>query len=149
MIKLYENLQGSILPCITATEDDDYKKYGIVAGETIRDGVVKASTIVEKPGKAAAPTNLASVGGYLLTPEVFEYARQAAAKVPETEEFYLTSYVLQAMMDQNEAVYGCASEYENYYDTGNVLGYLKTVFDFALKDPAIESELKAFIKNRL
>lgn len=149
MIELYEEFGGSILPCITATDDKDYEKYGIVAGEKVRDGVVRASTVVEKPGKESAPTNLASVGGYLLTPDVFEYARLAENEIPEDKEFYITTYVLQKMMDQGISVYGCALEHENYYDTGNVAGYLKTVFDFALKDPAIGDDLRDYMKDRL
>jgi len=149
MIELYEEFGSCILPCITANEDKDYEKYGIIAGEQIRDGIVKASTVIEKPGKDKAPTNLASVGGYLLTPDVFEYARLAETTVPEDKEFYITTYVLQKMMDEGKSVYGCALEHESYYDTGNVTGYLKTVLDFALKDPSIGGELRDYIKTRL
>ncbi len=149
MIELYEEFDSSILPCITATDDKDYDKYGFIAGEQIRGGVVRASTVVEKPGKESAPTNLASVGGYLLTPDVFEYARLAENTVPEDKEFYITTYVLQKMMDEGKSVYGCALEHESYYDTGNVTGYLKTVFDFALKDSSIGDELRDYIKDRL
>lgn len=148
MIELYEELQGSILPCIEINDDADYAKYGVVAGSEVKPGVVSAQTIVEKPGKEEAPTNLGSVGGYLLTPEVFKYAQQAEAGVPEDKEFYLTSYVLQKMMDDGLPVFGCALDYEGFYDTGNVLGYLKTVFDFALKDPSIAPELKKYINER-
>lgn len=149
MIELYNELGGSILPCITAEEESDYSKYGIVAGEKIRTGVIKASTVVEKPGKAAAPTNLASVGGYLLTPEVFEYAARAEKTVPDDAEFYITSFVLQQMMDDGIAVFGCALEHEAYYDTGNALGYLKTVFDFALKDPELGEAARVYLRSKL
>lgn len=148
MIDLYEELDASILPCITVEDDSDYKKYGIVAGQELRTGVVKASTVVEKPGKNAAPTNLASVGGYLLTPDVFKYAREAGPNVPEDKEFYMTDYVLQKMMDDGLPIYGCALKHDAFYDTGNVLGYLKTVFDFALKDPSIAPELTKYINER-
>jgi UTP--glucose-1-phosphate uridylyltransferase len=149
MIDLHEELGGCILPCIEITDEADYKKYGIVDGEIERRGVVKASTILEKPGKSNAPTNLASVGGYLLTPEVFEYAKQTEAQVPEDQEFFLTSFVLQKMMDDGLPIYGCALQYENYYDAGNVLGYLKTVFDFALEDESLRKELTDYIKDRI
>ncbi len=149
MIELYEEFGTSILPCITVKDEADYAKYGIIAGEKVRDGIVRASTVVEKPGKDDAPTNLASVGGYLLTPDVFDYARLAERTVPEDKEFYITTYVLQKMMDEGKQVYGCALEHEDYYDTGNVVGYLKTVFDFALKDPNVGDEIREYIKDRL
>lgn len=149
MVKLYEELQAPILPCITLTDDEDYKKYGIVDGKEVRSGVVRASAIVEKPGKEQSPTSLASVGGYLLTPEVITYAQSAQSDLPDNAEFYLTTFVLQKMMDEDRPVYGCALEYENYFDTGNVLGYLKTVFDFALQDPSLHTELKNHILKRL
>lgn len=149
MIDLHEELGGSVLPCIEITDDGDYAKYGVVAGDEVKPGIVSAKTIIEKPGKEAAPTNLGSVGGYLLTPDVFDYARQAENSVPEDKEFFLTSYVLQKMMDDGVPVFGCALEYQGYYDTGNVLGYLKTVFDFALNDPALKKELEQYIRNRI
>ncbi|MBP9738727.1 NTP transferase domain-containing protein [Candidatus Saccharibacteria bacterium] len=147
MIELYEEFLSPILPCITVEDDADYKRYGIVVGDEVRGGVVKASRILEKPGREAAPTNLASVGGYLLTPEVLEYARDAQADVPAGDEFYLTTYVLQKMMDEGKAIYGCALEHDNYYDTGNTLGYLKTVIDVALKDPSLSEELRRYIRS--
>ncbi len=55
MIKLYEELQGSILPCIELTKDDEFDRYGVVAGETIRDGVIKMSQIAEKTGPGGRP----------------------------------------------------------------------------------------------
>lgn len=149
MIELYEEFKGPILPCITVEDDADFKRYGIVAGDELREGVLKASSIIEKPGKEAAPSRLASVGGYLLTPEVLEYARNAQDSVPDGDEFYLTTYVLQKMMDEGKSIYGCALEHDNYYDTGNTLGYLKTVIDVALKDPSLSEELKKYIHTLL
>ncbi len=149
MIELYEQFEAPILPCITLTDDADYKKYGIVDGEAVHEGVVKASAIVEKPGKEQAQTNLASVGGYLLTPEVIAYAKQAEAQLPDNQEFYLTTFVLQKMMNEGKPIYGCAMEYDGYYDTGNVLGYLKTVFDFAMKDSTLSEELRTYILKEI
>lgn len=149
MIKLYEEFGGPILPCITVDDEADFKRYGIVAGKEVRGGVVQATSIVEKPGKAKAPTNLASVGGYLLTPEVIAYAQKASGAIPEGQEFYLTTFVLQKMMDEGMPIYGCALEHDNYYDTGNTLGYLKTVLDFSLKDPDLSEPLREYIKTIL
>ncbi len=79
MVDLHNEFGGSILPCIKVTSDDEYRRYGIVGGQAVRDGVVKIETIVEKPEPSKAPSNLASVGGYLFTPEIFGYLDKGLA----------------------------------------------------------------------
>ena len=147
MISLYEELQGIILPCIKASKDEDYDRYGILAGEVIRPDIIKMSSLVEKPGKAAAPSNFASVGGYLLTPEVFKYVEQGLASLPAKDEFYLTTSVLQPMIDAGLPVYGCELQGSKHYDTGNKLEYIKTVVDFALKDSEIGPDFARFLQQ--
>src|SRR5256885_3719880 len=73
MIELHQELSGCILPCIEVEGDAEYKRYGIVGGERLRDGLLRMERIAEKPGREAAPSNLANVGGYLFTPDIFEY----------------------------------------------------------------------------
>ena len=82
MIDLHNETSGTILPCITISRDEDFERYGIVAGEKIRDGVIKASGIVEKPGKAQAPSNQASIGSFLLTPDIFDYLKKGLTNLP-------------------------------------------------------------------
>jgi len=147
MIALYEQLGGSILPCVQVKNDDDYNRYGIVAGDEVRPGVIKVKQITEKPGKAAAPSQLASVSGYLLTEDVFDYVERARDKVKDGEEFYLTTYVLDPMMAEGKPVFGCELSNSTYYDTGNKLEYLKTVVDFALKHEDIRNEFEAYLQK--
>lgn len=147
MINLYEELQGSVLPCIQLTDDESYSRYGIVAGENVREGVMKMTGIAEKPGKENAPSNLASVGGYLLTPDVFEYAERAYMQLDDDKEFYLTTYVLEQMLKDGKPLYACALSNSHYYDTGNKLEYLKTVVDFALKHDDVKDEFRAYLQT--
>lgn len=147
MIQLYEELQGSILPCIELTKDDEFDRYGVVAGETVRDGIIKMSQIAEKPGRAAAPSNLASVGGYLLTPDVFKFLDQAQAGDNGDKEFYLTTYVVEPMIEAGLPVYGCRLTDAKYHDTGNKLEYLKTVVDYALKRDDIKTEFCEYLQK--
>ena len=149
MIDLYGEFKASIIPCITARDDRDFERYGILAGEHVREDVIKMSRLVEKPGKAAAPSSLASVGGYLLTPDVFQYAEQAKQRLRPDQEFYLTSYVLQPMIDAGLPFFGCALRQSTYYDTGNKLEYLKTVADFALSDEDIGTEFRKYLEQLL
>lgn len=147
MITLYEELRGPILPCIKITDEASYMRYGIVSGNEIRPGVMEMSGIAEKPGKESAPSDLASIGGYLLTPSVFEYAMNAYPKLDADKEFYFTTYVLEPMIERGEKLYACALSNSRYYDTGNKLEYLKTVVDYALKHDDLKDDFRAYIKT--
>lgn len=137
------------MPCIKVEKDEDYKRYGIVDGEVLRDGVIKMSRLVEKPGKENAPSSLATVGGSLLTPDVFDYLEGNLEKVADGDEFYLTTYGLGPMIKAGRPVYGCELKNSRYYDTGNKLGYLEAVVDTALSHPDIGDDFRALLEKRL
>lgn len=147
MIKLYEELDGVILPCIEISKTEDYKKYGIVAGEQLSDDVIRMDKLLEKPGKEAAPSNFASVGGYLLTPDVFEYIDRGRKNLTNDQEFYLTTYALEPMIRDGKSLFGCRLNESKYYDTGNKLEYIKTVVDFALKNDKIKDDLLVYLRG--
>lgn len=149
LIKHYEQHQATILPCIPATKDSDYQRYGILDGDEIAPGVMKMSQIIEKPGKDKAPSEYASVGGYLLTPEVFEYVERGHAALTEDQEFYLTTYVLEPMIREGHQLLGCLLQDAHYYDTGNKLEYLKTVVDFALKDSSLSEDFLTYLQQKI
>jgi UTP--glucose-1-phosphate uridylyltransferase len=149
MIRLYEELGGSILPCIKIDKDEEYSRYGIVDGERIRDDVIKISRLVEKPGKDKAPSNFASVGGYLLTPDVFDYVEKGIATIKEGDEFYLTTYALEPMIKDGKSLFACELKSSRYYDTGNKLGYLEAVVDTGLAHPEISSKFRTYLEKRL
>lgn len=147
MINLHTKLNGSILPCIEISKDEDYDRYGVIEGETVESGVTRVAGIVEKPGKSRAPSNFASVGGYLLTPEVFGYVESGLASLRPEDEFFLTTYVLEPMIRDKRALFGCVLNESKYYDTGNKLEYLKTVVDFALKHEDIKEEFRNHLRD--
>ncbi|MGH7195970.1 MAG: UTP--glucose-1-phosphate uridylyltransferase [Candidatus Saccharimonadales bacterium] len=147
MMRLYGQLQGSILSCLRIENDQDFAKYGILAGDQIRPDVLKMNRLVEKPGRAKAPSNFASIGGYLLTPEVFDYIERGRQLIKPGKEFFLTDCVLQPMIADGKALYGCELKNSKYYDTGNKLEYLKTVVDFALQHDDIAADFKAYLAS--
>jgi len=149
MIELYEELHGLILPCIEIHKDEDYDKYGIVAGEPIRQGVIRASRIVEKPGKDKAPSNFASIGAYLLTPETFKFLERGFKELKQNEEFYLSTFGFEPMVAAGKPVFGCTIENSKRYDTGNKLEYLKTVVDFALENDEVKDEFLAYLRDKI
>jgi len=148
MINLYDELKGPILPCIKIEDEEGYKRYGIVSGSKVREGVLRLDGIVEKPGsKQDAPSDMASIGGYLLTPDIFGYIDKSLSILPAGKEFYLTTYGLEPMIKDNIAVYACALTNSKYYDTGNKLEYLKTVVDFALKHKDVGVEFRRYLDS--
>ena len=149
MVALYDELDGGILPCLRITEDEDYDNYGILAGESVRDSVLKMTTIVEKPGKAHAPSDFASVGGYLFTPDVFNYIDSGLADLPQGKEFYVADSVIEPMLRDGKAFYGCEVQNSKRYDTGDKLEYLKTVVDFGLAHEELGPELRDYLKTKL
>lgn len=149
MIALYEELGGSIMPCVKIQNDEDYKRYGIIDGEQVRSGVLKMNRLVEKPGKENAPSDLATVGGCLLVPEVFDYIEKGQHNLQANEEFYLTTYALEPMIKDGLPIYGCEITNSQYYDTGNKLGYLEAVVDAALAHPDVGTKFRALLEKRL
>ena len=148
MMQVYEKHESSVLTCKTILTDDEYDRYGIVAGQTIEDGLMKMSHIVEKPGKDNAPSNLASVSSYLLTGTLFSYLDTAKNTYDGQGEFNIQP-IMQQMIDEGHEYIACEIQDGTYYDTGNKLEYLKTVIDFGLAHPELGPDLRTYIQNRL
>jgi UTP--glucose-1-phosphate uridylyltransferase len=149
MINLYDEFGTGILPCIRIEKDEDYSRYGILGGEQLRDDVLKVTSIIEKPGPKNPPSNFASVGGYLLTPDVFKYVESGKKSLQAGEEFYATNSLLQPMLADGHTFYGCEIKNSNRYDTGTPIDYLKTVFDFALERDDVGPELRDYLRKKL
>jgi UTP--glucose-1-phosphate uridylyltransferase len=149
MITLYEEFDASILPCLQITDDREYDRYGVLAGDQVRNDVLKMHSIIEKPGKAQAPSNFASVGGYLFTSDIFGYLEQGLRDLPEDKEFYVTDSIIQPMLADGHSFYGCLIRDSKRYDTGDKLEYLKTVIDFGLGHEELGPELREFLRQKL
>lgn len=146
MINAYQEFGSSIMPCVKITTDIDFERYGVLAGEQIRDNVMRMSGVVEKPGREHAPSDFASVGGYLFTPDVFNYIEQGLANLPEGKEFYATDSLVDPMVRDGHAFYGLAIE-GTRYDTGSPLEYLKTVVDFAMLRSDLRDEFLEHLRD--
>lgn len=149
MVDLHNELGGSVLTCVKAKTDDDYKRYGFIGGEELRPGLTKMSKIVEKPGsQAAAPSNIASVSGYIFEPVIFKYLEQQRKSLSSDVEFNAQDS-MQLMMNDGYSMYGYEVPGGIYYDTGNKLEYLKTVVDFALDNNELGEDFRAYLQTRL
>lgn len=147
MIDIYMKHGGGVFACKKAVDDVEYDAYGFADGDVVEEGLMKMSKIVEKPGKENAPSNLASVSGYLLPAEIMRYIERAEHD-PESGEFTFQPFV-QQMIDEGYDFYAKEIVGAEFYDTGNPLSYLKTVIDFGLRDPNFGDELKAYLRDRL
>jgi UTP--glucose-1-phosphate uridylyltransferase len=126
---------------------DETDKYGIVDVEGSKAMVAQITAIVEKPPPAKAPSNLAVVGRYVLTPRIFEHLEQIGQGAGG--EIQLTDGIARLMHD--EAVYAYRFK-GTRYDCGSKLGYLQATVEYGLKHqqlgPAFRAYLEAFIGRR-
>lgn len=149
LIEVYKQHSTSVLTCVPAKSDQDYKRYGFVGGEQIDESLMNVKKIIEKPGsKELAPSNYAAVSSYLFTPDLFPYLHAAETRLKAGEEFIMQP-CLQQMIDDGHKIYGCQVVNSKYYDTGNKLEYLKTVVDFALQHKGIKDDFAEFLRARI
>ena len=148
MINVYQKYQRPVLSVITASEDSDYDKYGFAEAERLEDKIYNVTSIVEKPGKSRSPSNLATVSGYLLTPDIFSYLHQATSELHEGAELY-SNDALKLMLKDHKQIICCEIVNGRYYDAGNKLDYLKANIEMALGRDDIGSELKSYLINLL
>ncbi len=143
MIEVYNKFGGTVLGGIRLSKDDDFKRYGYVQGEEIGDGVWRVDRIIEKPGKENAPSDLAIVANYLLTPDIFPILDKQEAGTGG--EFYLSEAI--DVLAKQKPVYALEIKDARYYDTGNKFEYMKTVIELALKHPDVNGEFREFLKG--
>jgi UTP--glucose-1-phosphate uridylyltransferase len=148
MIDAYHEYNCPILSTITATDPKDYSRYGYASGKRLNDNTLDVDQIIEKPGVENAPSDQATVSGFLLTPEIFSYLHKAQDLLTGDQEFYANDTLKLMIKDQKRII---ALEIQNatYHDAGDKLDYLKTVFDFAIEDPDIGAELKEYLTKKL
>ena len=147
LIEVYEQYQSSVFACKKVINDVEYDRYGIAAGENIDENTIKMSTIIEKPGKQNAPSDMASVSGYLFTPDVIKYVEKAAETHNEGE--LMLQPIVQKMIDDGHDFFARKIINAEYFDTGTKLEYLKTVFNFALKNEKMAEPLKDYLRTML
>lgn len=128
MVKLYERYQCSIV-AIEEIDPSQTDKYGIIAGEEIANGVYRVSTMVEKPTPQSAPSNLAIIGRYILTPDIFDILQKT--KPGKGGEIQITD----ALMEQARAGNVIAYKFQGKrYDCGSVDGYVKATVELYEKE---------------
>lgn len=141
MIDVFNAVQGPVL-AIERVPHKDVSAYGIIDGEEIRPGVYKIRDLVEKPPLDEAPSDLAIIGRYILTPDIFP-ALEATVK-DRTGEIQLTNGLRQLL--KTRPIYGCLIDGVRH-DTGNKLGFLKAVVYFALQRPDLADDFRQYLRG--
>lgn len=143
MIDVYEKYNTTILG-VQQVPESEVSKYGIIKGALIEDRVYKVEDMVEKPDVDSAPSNVAILGRYIVTPEVFTHLENAAPG--KGGEIQLTD-ALKAMLAANPIyAYDFIGK---RYDVGNKLGFLEATVEFALKRDELRDEFAAYLRNRI
>ena len=133
--------------CVLAVEevpDERIGQYGVIDGTQVREGVFRVNGLVEKPAPEEAPSNLAIVGRYILTPGIFDALRHTPPGAKG--EIQLTDGV--ALLLEEEPVYACVLQGRRH-DGGSPMGLLKASLDIALQDPMQKKEIQDFLASAL
>lgn len=141
MLDVFHEYQTSILGVQTVPHEV-VNKYGIIAGKQVDERVYKVQDMVEKPSMEEAPSNVAVLGRYIITPEIFPFLEtQDAGKGGEIQ---LTDALKRLAKEQ--AMY--AYDFKGHrYDVGSKIGFLQANVEFALRDDALKDEVKSYLQQ--
>ena len=142
LMDCYKEYKTSILGVQTVAHED-VNKYGIVDGIHIEDRVYKVKKLVEKPAIDEAPSNVAILGRYIITPQIFDVLQNT--KPGKGGEIQLTD-ALQTLIE-NEAMYAYNFEGRRY-DVGDKLGFLQATVEYALKREQLREPFIQYLTNR-
>lgn len=141
MIEVYNRYQQSVI-AVEPVAKEDTKAYGIIKPKQVEDRVYQVQGLVEKPEPKDAPSNLAIVGRYILTPEIFRMLEKTAPG--KGGEIQLTDGL--KLLLEKQPIY--AYQFEGVrYDTGMPLGFLKASVEFALSRPDIGAKFKEYLQQ--
>ncbi|MDH4230584.1 MAG: UTP--glucose-1-phosphate uridylyltransferase GalU [Nitrospirota bacterium] len=139
MMLIYGKLKSPIL-ALQQVSMSEIHRYGVIDGVREGDGVYRVNNLVEKPTRESAPSDLAIIGRYILTPDIFDVL--AKAEPGKGGEIQLTDAI--GTLLQSRPVYGFLYKGKRY-DAGDKLGYLKATVDFAIKNPDLSGEFKSYL----
>ena len=143
LIDNYEETASSVIGVMEVPETETHR-YGIIDPSEQEGSRYKVRKFVEKPEKGTAPSNMAIIGRYVFTPEIFKYLDEM--EVGAGGEIQLTDAIEKLNLEQS--VYACAFE-GNRYDVGEKLGFVETTLEFALQRADLKDDLLAYMKKKI
>ncbi len=141
MVRLFE-AEGCSLLGVEEVDPAETRNYGIVSHEPLEGRLCRVRDIVEKPEPAQAPSNLAVVGRYILTPRIFDFLETVGTGAGG--EIQLTDAIAGLLREERILAY-CFDGLR--YDCGSKLGYLKATVEFALKHPKLQQPFRDYLQR--
>jgi len=141
MINVFQEVDGPVL-AVERVPREDVSSYGIIDAEEIRPGVYRIRDMVEKPPRNEAPSDLAIIGRYILTPDIFPALEATVSD--RTGEIQLTNGLRHLL--KQRPIYGCRIDGVRH-DAGNKLGFLKAMVYFALRRPDLNQAFREYLKG--
>lgn len=142
MIRIYDRNESSVIG-VQEVPLKEVHKYGVVATEEGTNEVRKIKEIVEKPEQKNAPSNLAVVGRYILTPRIFHHLENIDKD--SGGEIQLTDAIASLMTEEDVFSYQFTG---TRYDCGSKLGYLQATVEYALQHPELSEDFRDYLENR-
>jgi UTP--glucose-1-phosphate uridylyltransferase len=143
MMAVYEKYRCSVM-CVKRVPRAEVSRYGVIKGRRLEEHLYHIMDMVEKPEIREAPSDLAVVGRYILTPEIFPLLEKTAAD--RTGEIQLTNALKALLKSRKQMIY--ALEFQGrWHDAGTILGFLKTTVEFALQRPDLAPGFKDFLRS--
>ncbi|HLD34942.1 MAG TPA: UTP--glucose-1-phosphate uridylyltransferase GalU [Patescibacteria group bacterium] len=141
-IEVFEKYGDPVISGIRV-DKKDVSKYGIAEVTQVEKNVYQISSLVEKPEPKDAPSNLATHGCYVLTPDIFEALEKI--KPGKGGEVWLVDAIRVLM--KKRPVYTCEVTNATYYDTGSKIGWLRANVEFALRDKKLGAEFRKYLRS--
>lgn len=138
LIDVYEKYGKSAI-AVEEVPEEKIERYGIIGGNEVEPGVIDINQLVEKPPRSVAPSNLAIMGRYFLTPDIFDH-------IENVEPGYGGEIQLTDALAKLDGIYGKVFVGESY-DIGNRVDWLKTSLKFAMEDENSRADIIEFIQN--
>lgn len=139
MLDVY-NRHGCSILGVEEVPHEDTNRYGVVSPEAMEDDLWRVKGIVEKPDPRDAPSNMAVVGRYILTPRIFDLLETTGRGAGG--EIQLTDAIASLLDEEQVLAYRFKGK---RYDCGSKLGYLQATVEYALKHPELQADFSAYL----
>ena len=141
MIEVFDEYQASVIG-VQTVPDDQVDKYGIVSGKPVTGDIFEVDDMVEKPAIGTAPSNLAILGRYIITPAIFNILENTGKGAGG--EIQLTDGLKTLGEKQRILAYDFKGR---RYDVGDKLGFLEATVEYGLRTPGLEERFTEYLKN--
>ncbi len=139
MLRCYQRYKSPVL-ALQKVPKKDVSRYGIIKGTKINKNLFKIDDLVEKPAPSKAPSNIAIIGRYILTPDIFHFLETVTPG--KDGEIQLTD-ALKALLKTRD-IYGYLFEGRRY-DAGDKAGFLEATVELALKHPEVKTQFRKYL----